>query len=67
MPMLRRGGEASPSLHSGPAYEVMLQSQVKPPHCCRHTPWLEQESSWHVVLGPAATHRAGAGAGGEQS
>lgn len=31
----------------------MLQSQVKPSHCCKHTPWLEHESSWHVVLGPA--------------
>lgn len=31
---------------------VMLQSQLKPSHCCRHTPWLAHESSWQVVLGP---------------
>lgn len=30
----------------------MLQSQLKPSHCCRHTPWLAHESSWQVVLGP---------------
>lgn len=42
-----------PSLHSGPPNVVMLQSQLKPSHCWRHTPWLAHESSWHVVLGPA--------------
>lgn len=41
-----------PSLHRGPPKVVMLQSQVKPSHCCRHTPWLAHESSWQVVLGP---------------
>lgn len=41
-----------PSLHSGPPNVVMLQSQLKPSHCCRHTPWLAHESSWQVVLGP---------------
>lgn len=40
------------SLQSGPLKEVMLQSQLKPSHCCKHTPWLEHESSWQVVLGP---------------
>lgn len=30
----------------------MVQSQVKPSHCCRHTPWLAQDSSVQVVLGP---------------
>lgn len=49
----------SPSLHSGPAYDVMLQSQVKPSHCCKQTPWFEQESSWHVVLGPAVRDVSG--------
>lgn len=42
-----------PSLHSGPPNVVMLQSQLKPSHCWRQTPWLAHESSWHVVLGPA--------------
>ena len=42
----------SRSLQSGPLKEVMLQSQLKPSHCCKHTPWLEHESSWQVVLGP---------------
>lgn len=41
-----------PSLQSGPPKVVMLQSQLKPSHCWRHTPWLAHESSWHVVLGP---------------
>lgn len=50
----------SPSLHSGPAYEVMLQSQLKPSHCCKQTPWLEQESSWQVVLGPGEREGVGA-------
>lgn len=45
----------SRSLQSGPPNDVMLQSQLKPSHCCRHTPWLEQESSWQVVLGPEET------------
>lgn len=40
------------SLHNGPLKEVMLQSQLNPSHCCKHTPWFAQESSWHVVLGP---------------
>lgn len=40
------------SLHNGPLKEVMLQSQLNPSHCWRHTPWFAQESSWHVVLGP---------------
>lgn len=39
-------------MHSGPPNVVMLQSQLKPSHCCRHTPWLAHESSWQVVLGP---------------
>lgn len=30
----------------------MVQSQVKPSHCCRQTPWLAQDSSVQVVLGP---------------
>lgn len=29
-----------------------MQSQVKPSHCCRQTPWLAQDSSVQVVLGP---------------
>lgn len=41
-----------PSLHRGPPKVVMLQSQLKPSHCCRQTPWLAHESSWQVVLGP---------------
>lgn len=45
----------SRSLQSGPPNDVMLQSQLNPSHCCRHTPWLEQESSWQVVLGPEET------------
>lgn len=40
------------SLHNGPLKEVMLQSQLNPSHCCKHTPWFAHESSWHVVLGP---------------
>ena len=39
-------------MQSGPLKEVILQSQLKPSHCCKHTPWLEHESSWQVVLGP---------------
>lgn len=31
-----------------------MQSQVKPSHCCRQTPWLAQDSSVQVVLGPGA-------------
>lgn len=31
----------------------MVQSQEKPSHSCRHTPWWWQESSVQVVLGPA--------------
>lgn len=30
----------------------MVQSQVKPSHCCKQTPWLAQDSSVQVVLGP---------------
>lgn len=29
-----------------------MQSQVKPSHCCKQTPWLAQDSSVQVVLGP---------------
>lgn len=47
-----------PSLHRGPPYVVMLQSQVKPSHCWRQTPWFAQESSWQVVLGPTGTPSA---------
>lgn len=42
----------SRSLHSVPLKEVILQSQLKPSHCCKQTPWFAHESSWHVVLGP---------------
>lgn len=34
-----------------------MQSQVKPSHCCRQTPWLAQDSSVQVVLGPERGRR----------
>ena len=34
-----------------------MQSQVKPSHCCRQTPWLAQDSSVQVVLGPGRGRR----------
>lgn len=34
-----------------------MQSQVKPSHCCRQTPWLAQDSSVQVVLGPGRSRR----------
>lgn len=35
----------------------MVQSQVKPSHCCRQTPWLAQDSSVQVVLGPRESRK----------
>lgn len=34
-----------------------MQSQVKPSHCCKQTPWLAQDSSVQVVLGPGRGRR----------
>ncbi|TNN76206.1 hypothetical protein EYF80_013494 [Liparis tanakae] len=35
----------------------MVQSQEKPSHSCRHTPWWWQASSVQVVLGPVGWRR----------